>query len=46
VPNTVNVQAPAFTDADASQYIKPKCSDNLWVPATLPEAQQKALKLC
>jgi ribose transport system substrate-binding protein len=46
VPNTVNVQAPAFTDADASQYIKPRCSDNLWVPATLPEAQQKALKLC
>jgi ribose transport system substrate-binding protein len=46
VPNTVNVQAPAFTEADASQYIKPSCSDNLWVPATLPEAQQKALKLC
>jgi ribose transport system substrate-binding protein len=46
VPNTVNVQAPAFTHADASQYIKPSCSDNLWVPATLPESEQKALKLC
>jgi len=46
VANFVNVQAPAFTEADASKYIKPECSDNLWVPATLPEAQQKALKLC
>ncbi len=46
VPNFVNVQAPAFTNADASEYIKPECSDNLWVPATLPEAEQKALKLC
>jgi ribose transport system substrate-binding protein len=46
VANTINVQAPAFTNADASQYIKPDCTDNLWVPATLPEAEQKALKLC
>ncbi len=46
VPNFVNVQAPAFTNADAGEYIKPECSDNLWVPATLPEAEQKALKLC
>jgi ribose transport system substrate-binding protein len=46
VPNFVNVQAPAFTNADASQYIKPQCSDNLWVPVTLPKAEQKSLKLC
>jgi ribose transport system substrate-binding protein len=46
VPNFVNVQAPAFTNEDASEYIKKECSDNLWVPATLPEAEQKALKLC
>jgi ribose transport system substrate-binding protein len=46
VANFVNVQAPAFTNADSSQYIKPQCSDNLWVPATLPEPEQKALKLC
>src|SRR3954454_6254018 len=46
VANFVNVQSPAFTDADASQYIKPQCSDNLWVPVTLPEAEQKSLKLC
>jgi ribose transport system substrate-binding protein len=46
VANFVNVQAPAFTNADASKYIEPECSDNLWVPATLPEAEQKALKLC
>jgi ribose transport system substrate-binding protein len=46
VANFVNVQAPAFTNADASQYLKPQCSDNLWVPATLPAAEQKKLKLC
>jgi ribose transport system substrate-binding protein len=46
VANTINVQAPAFTNQDASEYIKKECSDNLWVPATLPEAEQKALKLC
>jgi ribose transport system substrate-binding protein len=46
VANFVNVQAPAFTNADASQYIKPQCSDNLWVPATLPAAEQHKLKLC
>jgi hypothetical protein len=46
VANFVNVQAPAFTNADASQYIKPQCSDNLWVPATLPAAEQHQLKLC
>jgi ribose transport system substrate-binding protein len=46
VANFVNVQAPAFTNADAGKYIKPQCSDNLWVPATLPEPEQKALKLC
>jgi ribose transport system substrate-binding protein len=46
VPNFVNVQAPAFTNQDAGEYIKKQCSDNLWVPATLPEAEQKALKLC
>jgi ribose transport system substrate-binding protein len=46
VANFVNVQAPAFTNADASRYIKPQCSDNLWVPATLPVAWQRKLKLC
>jgi ribose transport system substrate-binding protein len=46
VANFVNVQSPAFTNEDASEYLKKECSDNLWVPATLPEAEQKALKLC
>ena len=46
VANFVNVQSPAFTEQDASEYIKKECSGNLWVPATLPEAEQKALKLC
>jgi ribose transport system substrate-binding protein len=46
VANFVNVQAPAFTNADASKYIKPQCSDNLWVPATLPLSEQHKLKLC
>jgi ribose transport system substrate-binding protein len=46
VPNVVNVESAAFTDREIDRYVGPECSDNLWVPSTLPAALQKRLKLC
>lgn len=46
VPSFVNVDAVIYTNKDASKYIKPKCSDDLWVPSTLPEKVLSQLKLC
>jgi ribose transport system substrate-binding protein len=46
VPNVVNVESAAFTNAQIDKYVKPECSDNLWIPSTLPAALQRRLKLC
>jgi ribose transport system substrate-binding protein len=46
VPNVVNVEAPAFTDAEIDEYIRRDCSDDLWIPSSLPEPLLKKLKLC
>jgi ribose transport system substrate-binding protein len=46
VPNVVNVEAPAFTDAEIDEYIRRDCSDDLWVPSSLPDPLLKRLKLC
>lgn len=46
VLNVVNVDAPAFTDKEIDQYVRPACSDDLWIPSTLPKSLQKKLKLC
>jgi ribose transport system substrate-binding protein len=46
VPNIVNVDSAAYTQARLDKYIRPECSDNLWIPATLPEELLKKLKLC
>jgi ribose transport system substrate-binding protein len=46
VPNVVNVKSAAFTQTQIDKYVKPQCSDNLWVPSTLPATLQKRLKLC
>lgn len=46
VPNVVNVEAPAFTDAEIDEYIRRDCSDDLWIPSSLPEPLLKRLKLC
>lgn len=46
VPNVVNVDSAAFTDKQIGKYVRPQCSDNLWVPSTLPEALLRKLKLC
>jgi ribose transport system substrate-binding protein len=46
VPNFVNVEAPAFTDSEKKKYVRPECSENLWVPTKLSDEELKSLKLC
>ncbi len=46
VPNVVNVEAPAFTDEQIDEYIRRDCSDDLWVPSSLPDPLLKRLELC
>ena len=42
----VNVEAEAFTNEQIDKYIRKDCSDDLWVPTTLPPALLDKLKLC
>jgi ribose transport system substrate-binding protein len=46
VPNFVNVEAPAFTDTEKKKYVRPECSENLWIPTKLSGEELKSLKLC
>jgi ribose transport system substrate-binding protein len=46
VPNVVNVEAPAFTNAEIDKYIRKDCSNDLWVPTSMPADLLKKLKLC
>jgi ribose transport system substrate-binding protein len=46
VPNFVNVEAPAFTDSEKKKYVRPECSENLWIPTKLSDEELKSLKLC
>jgi ribose transport system substrate-binding protein len=46
VPNVVNVESEAFTNEQIDKYIRKDCSDDLWIPTTLPPALLKKLKLC
>ncbi len=46
VPSFVNVEAPAITSQNMDKYVRKDCSDNLWVPPTLPDAVLRRLKLC
>lgn len=46
VPNFINVDVPTYTNEDAGKFIRPKCSDDLWVPSQLPDDVLKQLKLC
>lgn len=46
VPNVVNVEAPAFTDSEKQKYVRPECSENLWIPTKLSTAELQSLKLC
>jgi ribose transport system substrate-binding protein len=46
VPSFINVEAPAITNENMDQYVRTDCTDNLWVPPTLPDAVLRKLKLC
>lgn len=46
VPNVVNVDSAAYTQDQIDKYIRQECTDNLWVPASLPDPLLKKLKLC
>src|ERR671933_407043 len=46
VPNVVNVDSAAYTDKDIDKYIRRDCSNDLWIPTSLPPALLKKLKLC
>ena len=46
VPNVVNVESAAFTDAEIDKYIRKDCTDDLWIPTSLPAPLLKKLKLC
>jgi ribose transport system substrate-binding protein len=46
VPNVVNVESEAFTNEQIDKYVRKDCSDDLWIPTTLPPALLKKLKLC
>jgi len=46
VPNIVNVESAAYTNADIDKYIRPQCSDNLWIPSSLSDELLTKLKLC
>jgi ribose transport system substrate-binding protein len=46
VLNKVYIDSPSFTQAQAAKYVRPECSDNLFVPSTLPSSLLKKLKLC
>lgn len=46
VPNVVNVEAEPFTDEQIDEYVRKDCSDDLWIPTSLPPALLKKLKLC
>ena len=46
VPNVVNVDSAAYTDQELDKYIRRDCSNDLWIPTSLPAALLKKLKLC
>jgi ribose transport system substrate-binding protein len=47
VSSFVNVDVPLFTNDQIDQWIKPACSDDLWLPAdSIPADVLKSLKLC
>ena len=46
VLNKVYVQSPSFTHEQADEYVRPDCSDNLFVPSSLPEELLADMDLC
>jgi ribose transport system substrate-binding protein len=46
VLNQVPPQSAVYTNRQLAKYFRPQCTDNLWVPSSLPAAILKQLKLC
>src|SRR5919202_1365729 len=46
VPNVVNVDSAAYKDKDTDEYIRRDCSNDLWIPTSMPPALLKKLKIC
>jgi ribose transport system substrate-binding protein len=46
VLNRVPPASAVYMQAQLSKYYRPECTDNLWVPSSLPNAILKQLKLC
>lgn len=46
LPSFINVDADAFTHEELGDYYEPECSDDLWLPAELPDEKLEELDLC
>jgi ribose transport system substrate-binding protein len=46
VLNKIFIDSPSFTNANASEYVREDCGDNLFVPSTLDDATLQELGLC
>jgi ribose transport system substrate-binding protein len=46
VLNKIYIDSPSFTNEQIDQYVRPNCSDNLFVPTALPDDKLRQLNLC
>jgi ribose transport system substrate-binding protein len=46
VLNKVYINSPSYTQDQIDEFVRPECSDNLFVPATLPDEELSRLELC
>ena len=46
VLDKVYINSPSFTHEQIDEYVRPECTDNLFVPSSLPDEQLRELGLC
>jgi ribose transport system substrate-binding protein len=46
VLDKVYINSPSFTHEQLEEFVRPECSDNLFVPALLPDEELQRLELC
>ena len=46
VLDKVYINSPSFTHEDLEEFVRPECSDNLFVPSLLPDEELARLDLC
>ena len=46
VLDKVYINSPSFTHEQIDEYVRPECTDNLFVPALLPDEELARLELC